>query len=162
MSRLRSCILLGLLMFAACIIPFPVNAGDLPRNTTVCEIAKTPEAYAGKRVRLRAFLLSNVKYATILADRGCNGSGINLADAEWNGRPINLVKDAAYRDLDTLRPKVLELYNKHQYIYGTFEGLFQDRSVHTPDVALPAMTLILYRVSDVHVSQRDGDKAPKR
>lgn len=122
-------------------------------TTCICELAKNPDRYATKKVRVRAFILSDLRHTTVLVDHKCEDVGVSLASGDWEGRPIKLVKDKNYEQLESLHPKLLELRDKGQYVYATFEGLFE----WSPNNR-PLRELVLQQVSDLWVAETDNPK----
>lgn len=129
-------------------------AADHPAAITcICELAKNPERYSNKIVRVRAFILSDLRHTTILVDLACEKVGVSLASGEWEKRPIELVKDKSYEQLEALHPKLIELRDRGQRVYGTFEGMYE----WNPNTR-PLRELVLRRVSDLWVGEQDDPK----
>ena len=133
----------------------PLKAGDPPIITDVCQLANNPTYYAARMVQVRAYIQSDLIHTTILADDTCGQIGVGFALDDWKGRPIGLVKDKNYKELEDLRPKFIELRNKGQKVYGTFEGLYQWQ----PENRHPRR-LVLRKVSGLHVGERDDPPHP--
>jgi hypothetical protein len=86
-------------------------------------------------------------------DQSCEGVSITLASGEWKERPVPLEKDENYRRLEALFPQLIELEHKGHRVYGTFDGLFD----WNPG-GIPPRTLILQRVSKLHIGEQDLPK----
>ena len=130
-----------------------LNAHAPSRNATVCALTKDPAQYSQTAVRLRAYIRSDLIHTTLLMDQSCEGVGIALASGEWKKRPVQLEKDENYHRLEALFPQLIELEHKGYRVYGTFEGLFD----WNPN-GMPPRTLILQRVSKLHVGEQDLPK----
>jgi len=126
--------------------------------TTVCDLSANPERYANLEslVRVRAFILSDLKHSTLLADAECEKAGVSLQSGDFKDRPIDLVNDTNYKKLEELHPRIPELLRKGQKVYGTFEGLFQWHPENAPRG--PLRILVLRQVTDLHVGERDDPK----
>lgn len=124
-------------------------------TTTICGLAKNSPEYSKRLVRVRAFVLTDLIHSTILVDSTCNNVGVSLESEEFEDRPIGLVKDKNYEELEELRPKISVLTQRGQRVYGTFEGLFE---WHSDRPHGPIRTLVFRQVSNLHVGVQDDPK----
>ncbi len=151
---------------AVCALTIMIWAGGFSRAqslgpvipTTVCDLSENPERYSKfpTIVRVRAFVVSDLKHVTNLDDANCNKVGVSLDSDDWDDRPVALLKDKNYEQFHALYPHIIELRNKGQRIYGTFEGLFEWHPENAPRG--PLRMLILRQVTDLHVGEQDDPK----
>ncbi len=129
---------------------FADHPASEPVKTTVCEIAKHPEAFDGKVVQLRGLVDSGVQDLPAgLADESCNGAVKFFMpdDADF----ARLVKSRAFQ-------KLLKDVKKNPVVLATVTGLFHrampERKTETG--------LALQSVSEIVVAPQPHVKVQKR
>jgi hypothetical protein len=115
-----------------------------PLDTTVCEVVQRPEAFACKRVRLRATLLTDCLEHSALVGSRCERSLLPL------GHPSPQV-DAFFSDACAARPFDFETKRT-----ATFTGRFRLRSEDQGTV----FALEIERVANVKITPPPGLKPP--
>ena len=143
------------LAILAILLPAFSQVGKSELNTTVCKLAEHPERYSRRLVRVRAFVSSDLVHMTVLVNQACDnvGAALDFTEEEEGRRPISLIKDQSFRDLQGLHRRILELRLNGQNIYGTFEGLFEWH-----EGKIPSRVLVLHRVTNLYVGNRDDPK----
>jgi len=143
-----------LTMFAV-LLPAFSQANKLGFNTTVCKLAEHPERYSRRLVRVRAFVSSDFVHRTVLVNQSCDdvGAALDFTEEDEGKRPISLVKDQSFRDLQVLHGRIPELRLNDQFIYGTFEGIFEWH-----EGTIPSRVLVLHRVTNLYVGKQDDPK----
>jgi hypothetical protein len=124
-------------------------------NTTVCNLAEHSERYAQRLVRVRAVVSSDLVHRSLLVDQACDevGAALDFTEEDEDSRPIKLVKDQNFRDLQVLHGRLLELRLNDQLVYGTFEGLFEWH-----EGKIPSRVFVLHRVTNLYVGKLDDPK----
>lgn len=143
------------LIILAILLPAFSQANKLGFNTTVCKLAEHPERYSRRLVRVRAFVSSDLVHRTVLVNQACDdvGAALDFTEEDEGRRPISLVKDQNFRELQRLHGRIPELRLNDKLIYGTFEGIFEWH-----EGKIPSRVLVLHRVTNLYVGKQDDPK----
>ena len=157
---------LGLLVLLA----FAAHSADSTNDISVdfCRLLTTPERFTGKVVSVRAHVVK-YRHGIILHSKDCNGGMFLELGAKLDVAPkreVALMKDSEYEKFDKalfiFKDGTTQLRNQ---IEATFEGRFdsiygiknEKRVRVSPGYgqnSLFASRLVLYKVSDVTVSEK--------